>query len=281
MRKTIFISILLVLSGIYVSAQSSGQSTTMPGDVTIDDKVEVEHIGPVYSINYRITFGKRVRSCTVELLLSSDGGKSYKKISETDTKGDIGTITCDGDKSISFDISGIRNDLIGRSVKFKVNITDKKVDDWKKTVQICAGVYPRMSYGAMFGMVRKFGWYVKALSDFSFPSAAYECDSSGSMGTGPTWATGNKSYSRLSVTGGAMFRAADWLYPYIGAGYGRRNLYWEDIDGKWAKVSDCSYSGAAIDAGVIFRIGMFAVSAGVSNTAFKYTDIQIGLGISF
>jgi len=281
MKKIIFITFLLTLSGISVSAQSSGQNNPMPGEVIIDDKVQVEHIGPIYSINYKIIFGKGVRSCTIELLLSSDGGKTFKKISETDTTGDTGYITSDGDKSISYDISDIRKDLNGKSIKFKVNITDKKVDEKKIFTQLYAGVYPQMSYGAMFGMVRKFGWYVKALSDFNFPTAAYECDSAGNTGSGTIWATGKSAKSRIAITGGALFRAADWCYPYVGAGYGTKGLYWEDIDGKWAKVTDSSCSGVAIDAGVIFNIGMFAFSVGVNNTAFKYTEIQVGLGVSF
>lgn len=143
------------------------------------------------------------------------------------------------------------------------------------------GVYPQLSYGLMAGWTKRVGPYVKFRSDFSSPSTTYECKSDGTTGGGNIWTTGNVAKSRMTVTAGAMFRTVKWLYPYVGVGYGSRTLVWEDIDGNWAKVTDNSFTGVSIDAGLIFRFGKVSFSLGANNTQFKYTEFEAGIGIMF
>ena len=68
---------------------------------------------------------------------------------------------------------------------------------------------------------------------------------------------------------------------YVGAGYGEYYIVWEDIDGNWAKVSDYSCSGVALDLGAVFSWRWLAVSAGVNALDFKKLSFTCGVGVSF
>ena len=57
----------------------------------------------------------------------------------------------------------------------------------------------------MFAMVKKYGWYIKARSDFNFQSSLYNCTSSGEIeGGGYIWTDGEIKKSRLVLTAGGM-----------------------------------------------------------------------------
>lgn len=149
-------------------------------------------------------------------------------------------------------------------------------------VMASASVYPSMSYGLMLGYVQTVGGYVKFRSNFDFTAGAYTASSDCNIeGGGYLWPSGEKTETIMNVTGGLLIRAAKFLYPYLGAGYGSRNVLWKDTDGAWVGISDYTYSGISAEAGLIFKFGPVALSAGVSNTAFKYTSAEVGLGIAF
>lgn len=149
-------------------------------------------------------------------------------------------------------------------------------------VMASASVYPSMSYGLMLGYVQTVGGYVKFRSNLDFTAGAYTASSDCNIeGGGYLWPSGEKTETIMNVTGGLLIRAAKFLYPYLGAGYGSRNVLWKDTDGAWVGISDYTYSGISAEAGLIFKFGPVALSAGVSNTAFKYTSAEVGLGIAF
>jgi hypothetical protein len=56
-------------------------------------------------------------------------------------------------------------------------------------------------------------------------------------------------------------------------------VHWQDYNGQWAQVSDYSCKGIAAEAGLIIKMGPVAVSAGVSTTAFRYTELEVGIGL--
>lgn len=149
-------------------------------------------------------------------------------------------------------------------------------------VMASASVYPSMSYGLMLGYVQTVGGYVKFRSNFDFTTGAYNASSDCNIeGGGYLWPSGEKTESIMNVTGGLLFRAAKFMYPYIGAGYGSRSILWKDTDGAWVGISDYTYTGLAAEAGLVFKFGPVSLSAGVSNTAFKYTAAEVGLGVMF
>lgn len=143
---------------------------------------------------------------------------------------------------------------------------------------------PEMSYGLMAGLQgRRWGGYLRFRSAFvKTPETLYECLSDGSLPDGgKIWTSGDARSSNLYITGGALMQVVDWLSVYAGAGYGRRTLAWQDIDGNWAEVSDFSCRGPAFEAGLIFSYRRLAFSAGVSSISFKTAALTAGIGLKF
>lgn len=162
----------------------------------------------------------------------------------------------------------------------------------KKTrtmVMPVVGISSSLSYGLMVGVVKKWGWYLKAKYDFKNQETNAECTSSGTdlQGT-PMWFTGETASSRLAITTGAMYRLATPLYLYLGAGYGYKKLAWEMAEGetgthsdKWAENKDETATGVEADLGLVLRLKNFAITAGVQSNSFKYFEATVGVGIMF
>ena len=164
--------------------------------------------------------------------------------------------------------------------------------DSKKTrtmVMPVAGVGSTVSYGLMVGVVKKWGWYLKAKYDFKSQETEAECTNLGTNTQGtPMWFTGETASTRMAITTGVMRRLAKPLYLYLGAGFGYKNLAWEMADGvsgtnsdKWAENVDDSYTGIEADLGLVLRTGNVAFTAGVQSNSFKYFEATVGIGIMF
>ena len=93
--------------------------------------------------------------------------------------------------------------------------------------------------------------------------------------------TGATKKARLSITAGYLRRIIQPLYAYVGGGYGHRTLAWEMSNGEYAKNLDHSASGAAVELGVIGKIGPVAVALGYQTVNFKYHEVNVGLGVIF
>ena len=151
------------------------------------------------------------------------------------------------------------------------------------------GVGSTLSYGLMVGVVKKWGWYLKAKYDFRNQETVEECTNAGTNTHGtPMWFTGETVSSRMAVTTGVMRRLAKPLYLYLGAGYGYKKLAWEVAEGesgtnsdKWAENTDETFKGVEADLGLVLRAKNFAVSAGVQSNSFKYFEATVGIGIMF
>lgn len=139
------------------------------------------------------------------------------------------------------------------------------------------------SYGLMVGFAKKFGGYIRAKSDFNFGlTTVGTCDASGNVGGSTAWLTGQDTKkSRFAITGGALFRVAKPLYLYVGAGYGSRILAWQSYDGEYYRVETSSFTGIEAEAGLLLKLGVFALSAGVQTNQFKYMEANIGVGVMF
>lgn len=139
------------------------------------------------------------------------------------------------------------------------------------------------SYGIMVGFVKKAGMYVRFKSDFNKLSTDFDCDESGLVEGEEImpWYTGVSKKSRWAATIGYVQRLWKPFYLYAGAGYGKRTLAWETVDGTWARVSSASYKGVEAEVGAIVRFGAFAVGAGVQTNSFKYMDVNLSVGVMF
>ena len=231
-------------------------------------------------VDYQIRLGDNVQSCVVDVVLNVDG-RPLRNYSIEDLRGDYGKITKSGQKQFRFNVERTRQTLADKEITFTLNIRSKDVLDDKILAMASLSVFPQMSYGAMVGYVKKFGGYAKFRSDFSSVTPSYDCASDGTFDGGLFWASGRQKKSRMQATAGVLFRISKSVYPYVGAGYGSRGVYWEDHSGSWAQVTDYSCKGVAAEAGMIFKLGPVAVSAGVSTTAFKYCEAEVGIGVMF
>lgn len=141
-------------------------------------------------------------------------------------------------------------------------------------------IAPQASFGLTVGSVKKLGWYASLGSNFKFEKAEYECDYEGNIsGLSSEYSySGQKSTSRLGAMAGMVFRIYDPLYAYAGGGYGFRNVFWQLENGSWAKCTDDSYQGIAIDAGLMLHFNGFGFSLGVQTIGVKYLEAKIGIG---
>ena len=175
-----------------------------------------------------------------------------------------------------------------KQVVYKLDLKLILPEDQKRKTLIMAegGFHPsHTSFGVMAGIVAKHGAYVRFRSDFGSTSADLECDDTGALtsgGTGtPYYIEGSSAKSRLSITGGYLYRFIKPLYGYIGGGYGQRTLAWETVEGEWVKNIDHSASGIAAEIGLIGQYKGMALSLGVQTINFKYMELNVGIGFFF
>ena len=175
-----------------------------------------------------------------------------------------------------------------KQVVYKLDLKLILPEDQKRKTLIMAegGFHPsHTSFGVMAGIVAKHGAYVRFRSDFGSTSADLECDDTGALtsgGTGtPYYIEGSSAKSRLSITGGYLYRFIKPLYGYIGGGYGQRTLAWETVEGEWVKNIDHSASGIAAEIGLIGQYKGCALSLGVQTINFKYMELNVGVGFFF
>ena len=137
------------------------------------------------------------------------------------------------------------------------------------------GVMARLDFGRA-GIYLKGSWL--PVSDYS-----YLCKSDGTTFSGFIWTTGNEHIDAFSFSAGGSY-ALPVAFPmrlYAGVGYGARSVLWEDVSGRWAQVSDLSFSGLSADAGLLFDIGHLTLMSGISSIAFRTLVLEVGLGFVF
>lgn len=150
---------------------------------------------------------------------------------------------------------------------------------------------PQLSYGAMIGQMYKgIGWYVSGRSNFNFaPSASVTCDADGMVNGELPFYSGNTNITHYIATGGLMINFLEWsstnkfntLGLHLGAGYGSREKQWQTIGGQWVKYGPTSHTGVAVNAGVFGSFSGVTLKAGASTIAFKYLEIEVGIGYMF
>lgn len=137
---------------------------------------------------------------------------------------------------------------------------------------------------AMLGFVKKFGAYLKGVSDFAGKgtTASLEVDNQGIIDGVPVWMENPEpKLERTALTVGLLYRPAKYLYTYLGGGYGFRNAVYELPNDVWAKNKERSYEGYEAEAGFILRLGGFSLMLGVQTNQFKYMEYSGGVGFIF
>lgn len=152
-----------------------------------------------------------------------------------------------------------------------------------KTYILASVSLPLPSYGAMVGIrYGRWGGYARFSSNFRSQDHAYTCLGNGTIeGGGSIWSGGSETRSEFKTGAGVLYGPADWFSIYAGMGYGRSELYWDDIDGNWVKVSDLSFKGPSLEAGVLASWKFLTLGAGVSTISFRRVSLDLCLGVSF
>lgn len=162
--------------------------------------------------------------------------------------------------------------------------TEPEKYSWLISVQ---GAFPESgvknpSFGLMVGRVKTLGWYVKGVYA---PSESTDCDYDR-----PYWTTGEDKRSFYAATAGALVRLGCPVHAYVGAGYAKRSVAWELADGAYADYSSDfmddasgSYSGVALDYGLMLRFGKFSVNGGVIMSLADGCNFigNFGIGVCF
>ena len=108
----------------------------------------------------------------------------------------------------------------------------------------------------------RIGARVAIRSNFSFHRPAHSTLSDGTTDGGYFWAGGRSAVDLLFITAGPMLRIKNRLSVFACLGYGARNLFWDDFQGKWAEVADASRHGVCAEAGAEWQFSRcFAVAS--------------------
>ena len=278
MKKLVLIVVVLFSA----FAASSAQEIPSPrkDGISIGD-TKISRDGNELIVDYAILLGDQVLSCKVNATLLVDG-KPFKHTKEI--KGDIGKIRQSGYKQIRYDIKGQQAALAGKDISFRLDVSGKDVLKTRYLIMATASPLAPRSYGLTLGAVRRYGGYVNFQSNFVFGKIAHTADRQGVYedGDGIIWTSHNPAYYQsLKVTGGLLIRAHKAVYPYVGAGYGYHNYIIDDVYGDHIRIRDYSPSGAVVEAGIIFRAGPVAISAGAGTVMFKTVSLDVGLGVMF
>jgi len=142
-------------------------------------------------------------------------------------------------------------------------------------------VAPQTSFGLTFGMQKTWGWYVSVASGFDFK--ALKPKYSDAEPSSQYFYDGERSFSRLALNAGMLYRVSNKLALKLGIGYGIRNVAFSTLDGDYAKIANASYSGLEAALGIHLSFGKMAfdIDMGGISTDFKYSEIRLGVGYNF
>lgn len=160
---------------------------------------------------------------------------------------------------------------------------NKKTNRWDTFITL-NGSYAPFSMGFSVGQVKRFGWFVSAMTNGSFKGKGSlpQVDTQGFLDDGhlPMY-NGTKAIDRLSVIAGGMMRVVEPLYVRVGVGYGVHNLCWQDKELNWYKIKGYSFQGVDVSAGMQAHFGDFVVSLDAVTTNFQTLEGKLGLGYAF
>lgn len=168
----------------------------------------------------------------------------------------------------------------GMVYDLSLKYVENKVDKIRTVIIPMIGFskYDQTSYGLMLGVVKKIGGYAKIESNLSGTSQFHDEVESDDYAYSYNF---GESQNHLAITAGALFRLSRPLYIYLGAGYMHDYVGWPIWNSEYVKIKDFSVEGVAAEIGGIFRLGIFAVSAGVLTNSFKRVESNFGIGVMF
>ena len=154
---------------------------------------------------------------------------------------------------------------------------------WFATANVAYSFAPQASFGFTVGQVKRFGWFVSAMSNFGFKALQYDCtaDAEGYVDGEYPYYNGESCKTRISVIGGAMMKVAEPLYLRAGVGYGIRTEGRYADDGQLVKMSGDSWTGVDISLGAQLHLKGIVLSLEAVTTSCKDVEAKVGVGYSF
>ena len=150
------------------------------------------------------------------------------------------------------------------------------------------GVYPDLSFGLMAGItLGNWGLFIKGRSNFHTQKTTYSCLSDGTIEDGYFWSGDARTVKRHQIALNVSYAVWKPVSLYLGAGYGSRTLCWEDREGDWARVSDRSYRGPSVEAGLLIHplsrgpVRGLTLLLGGSWLPRQYLDAEAGIAWRF
>jgi len=135
-------------------------------------------------------------------------------------------------------------------------------------------------FGFSVGSVKKVGWFVTAMSNFSFGALdyGYTSDANGLVdGYYPNY-IGESYTTRYSIMGGMLVKLGGPVYFRFGAGYGERVKSWTTTEGYMVRISNDSFSGLDATAGLQLNLKGFTMSLDAVTSSFNTLEVKLGLG---
>ena len=154
---------------------------------------------------------------------------------------------------------------------------------WEYFAEITASAGRNMVLpGIRAAIVKRHGFYIFGQTSFrSLPTTTAQCDRHGYLPAEnytPYYNDHSRTASYL-VTAGAVHRFLKRFYCYEGVGYGKHQLAWQTTDGQWVYNADRSKKGWAAEAGVVYRLNRFSLSAGAQTVTGSLWTGQVGFGV--
>lgn len=139
------------------------------------------------------------------------------------------------------------------------------------------------SFGLMLGRVKTLGWYVKGVYSPAQSTDGDYVDYPADSDLISYWTTGKDKRSFYAATAGILVRLQCPVHLYAGAGYANRKVAWQLADETYAKHTEYSYSGVALDYGLMLKIGKFSVNGGVLMSLADGCEFigNVGIGVCF
>ena len=218
----------------------------------------------------------------ISLYYTQDGGRTVTSIPTRFLEGDVGAkVTSGTGKKILWHVleQNENQDFRGENLSFIVKSSMRP--RFFATANAGYSLDSGPIAGFTVGQMADIGWYVRAMTTFSLPkSAAFECDANGYInGTLPAY-SGKAAKSKAYGVAGAIFRVGGQMYLNAGLGYGSRVYDWELMDSRWVKNTGGSYTGIAIDAGMMTYLDNIVLSAAATMISGKI-DFNLGVGYLF
>jgi hypothetical protein len=278
MRKYIILSLLLV-SALVMRAENASN-------------VRIRQEGKSIIITYDLS-----RRSVVRVLMSTNNSSDYTELKAV--SGNVGQgVPAGKARKVVWHPLEEKEEFVAKDVRFKVEALssyDYYTQNAKvKTLvmgQLGYSVAPQLSYGGMIGqMYNGIGWYANFRSNFNFMAKTnLECDEKGAINREVPFYTGNKQSSHLVITGGFMMNFLEKTAKnkfntfgmYVGGGYGKRELQWEIVGGKWVKYASTSSAGFSGNLGLFGSVSGLTFSVGFNTIKFEYVDVVVGVGFMF